>query len=83
MRVYFIVPAVTGVAGQCRIVVRETDQKVDARRSYWLHPGLWQEAGIMSSRGDLVCLDDAEAFRDMKGCEPLMAGMQFEYGGAS
>lgn len=76
MKTYYIVPSWSDQAGQCRIVSREGKIQ-DARADYQDNPRLWAEAGIMNSRGALVCLDGRkEAWAVFKDCEPLMAGMQ-------
>lgn len=75
----YIVPAMTDIAGQCRIVAREG--KVNsARDDYRKNPDAWKEIGLMNSRGMLVCLaaDNLGVVEELKACEPLMAGMQFE-----
>ena len=79
---FYIVPAWTDQSGQCRIVSRETAQKIDAEASYRESPKLWAEAGLMNSRGKLVCLNDKEAFDEMAQDEPLMAGMQYTFDAA-
>lgn len=73
----YIVPALTDQAGQCRIV--SCDGKVsNARDSYRNHPQLWEEVGLMNSRGKLVCLDAPKhVWDEIKDCEPLAAGNQF------
>lgn len=77
---FYIVPAWSDQAGQCRIVTRSFDGKLDARKSYMESPSLWKEAGLMNSRGELVCINSTpEQREDMKACEPLMAGTQFSY----
>lgn len=75
----YIVPAMTDLAGQCRIVARAGE--VDcARDDYRANPDAWKEIGLMNSRGKLVCLTAAPAVVDeMKSCEPLMAGLVFEF----
>lgn len=75
----YIVPAMTDQAGQCRIVAREGRVR-SARDDYRRDPAAWKEIGIMNSRGRLVCLsaDNLAIVDELKSCEPLMAGMQFE-----
>lgn len=75
----YIVPAMTDQAGQCRIVAREGSVR-SARDDYRRSPDAWKEIGIMNSRGRLVCLsaDNLAIVDELKSCEPLMAGMQFE-----
>lgn len=75
----YIVPALTDQAGQCRIVSR--DGKVtSARDDYRRNPSAWHEIGLMNSRGNLVCIsaDNLAIVDELKSCEPLMAGLQFE-----
>ncbi|KVP39703.1 hypothetical protein WJ87_05835 [Burkholderia ubonensis] len=69
----------TDQAGQCRIVSR--DGKVaSARDDYRRNPDAWKEIGLMNSRGRLVCIeaDNLAVVDELKACEPLMAGLQFE-----
>lgn len=80
----FIVPAVTDQAGQCRIVGfpgKDYPGK-NAIHSYRENPNLWKEVGLMNSRGELVCLEPeygaCGGWDELKACEPLMAGMEFE-----
>lgn len=79
MRVFYIVPAWSDQAGQCRIVSREFSGKIDAAASYRETPKLWKEAGLMNSRGKLVYLDDRHAAAEMSQDEPLSAGMQYSF----
>ncbi len=73
-RTYYIVPAWSDQAGQCRIVSRE-GLIPDAHKSYQAAPGLWKEAGLMNSLGRLVCLSAGpEVQEEFRACEPLMAG---------
>lgn len=79
-KTYLIVPAWSDQAGQCRIVCREgVPASIDALTSYRTEPDLWKEAGLMNSRGKLVCLNDKEAFKEMSLDEPLMAGCQYTF----
>lgn len=74
----YIVPACTDQSGQCRIVgFRGTTSS--ARDCYEANPGLWVEAGLMNSRGELVCLSDefAEFRQELLDSQPLMASLQF------
>jgi len=77
----YIVPAFSDVAGQCRIVARDSDHKVkSARDNYRKDPDAWKEVGLMSSRGALRCITaEPEVVSELKDCEPLMAGMVFEF----
>lgn len=79
MPVYYIVPALTDQAGQCHIV-RHTGNPENPKLHYQRHPEQWAEAGLINSRGRLVCLQaNPDITQDIKGCEPLMAGMLFHY----
>lgn len=80
---YYIVPALTDQAGQCRIVsfagafqdIR-TDGARDARDHYQKFPDKWAEAGVMNSQGKLVALDGSKAtWQELRDCEPLAAGL--------
>lgn len=72
---YYIVPAWSDQAGQCRIVSREGDVE-NAPDSYRQRPEQWKEAGRMNSQGRLVCLDGtALAVAEFRDCEPLAAGL--------
>lgn len=74
----YIVPATTDHGTQCR-VVRFNGVSVSPRDSYRAHPELWAEAGLVNSRGELVCLAAGPlTTREIKECEPLMAGSSFE-----
>lgn len=77
LNVFYIVPAWSDQAGQCRIVSRQVEGRIDASASYRAAPELWAEAGIMNGRGKIVCLNDKHAFEEMSQDEPLMAGMQY------
>ncbi|KVP75343.1 hypothetical protein WJ96_06165 [Burkholderia ubonensis] len=69
----------TDQAGQCRIVSRE-GKVASARDDYRRNPNAWKEIGLMNSRGRLVCVeaDNLAVVDELKSCEPLMAGLQFE-----
>lgn len=75
----FIVPATTDQAGQCRIVARE-GKVSSARDDYRKAPSAWKEIGLMNSSGHLVCLDadNLDIVDELKSCEPLRAGLQFQ-----
>lgn len=75
----YIVPALTDQAGQCRIVSRE-GKVASARDDYRRNPDAWKEIGLMNSRGKLVCIaaDNLDVVEELKSCEPLAAGLQFE-----
>ena len=54
MQTLYIVPALTDIAGQCRIVARDYFEG-SARDNYRKEPEQWREVGLMNSRGKLVC----------------------------
>lgn len=73
---YYIVPAWSDQAGQCRIV-SHAGRVENAQASYRDCPEQWREAGLMNSQGRLICLDGtAFAVAEFRDCEPLMAGLQ-------
>lgn len=78
---YLIVPALTDQAGQCRIVRTFHDDDQDrALSDYRRTPDLWDEAGVMSSRGRIVCLTALpQIYSDMQADEPLAAGLTYTY----
>lgn len=74
-----IVPALTDIAGQCRIVAFP-GRNTNALKDYRANPGQWYEVGLMNSQGKLVHIDaGSEVREDIKSCEPLMAGLVFHY----
>jgi hypothetical protein len=75
----FIVPALTDMASQCRIVARPGSVS-SARDDYRANPKAWREIGLTNSRGRLVCIDadNLVVIDELKACEPLAAGLQFE-----
>jgi hypothetical protein len=78
METLYIVPAWSDQAGQCRIVSRITDGKVDASKDYRRNPALWKEAGLMNSLGQIVWLTaNKDLTQDVIDSQPLMAGTQF------
>ena len=84
--IYFIKPALTDQAGQCRIYRKHFGSRDGApasvTRDYDAGPNSWREVGLMNSRGRLVCLDAEQGvIEDIKSCEPLMAGLHFTYTG--
>jgi hypothetical protein len=79
MKIFYIVPAWSDQAGQCKIVMREFERKINAADSYRSTPELWEEAGLMNSQGKLVCLNDKQAASEMSQDEPLCAGMQYSF----
>ena len=78
---FYIVPAFSDVAGQCRIVMRDSDYPLkNAGDNYREGPEDWREAGLMSSRGELRCLmANPETTSEIRACEPLIAGMVFVF----
>jgi len=75
---FYIVPAWSDIAGQCRIVARDYFRG-EARDNYRKEPEKWREVGLMSSQGKLVCFDGSlHARQEITDCEPLMAGLVFE-----
>ena len=86
-RTYLVVPAVTDVAGQCRIVVHlnwkryesPNDQEWESPLAHYReHPEEWRDVGLMNAQGSVRCLDaPADVLQDMRECEPLCAGMYF------
>jgi hypothetical protein len=72
-RTYLIVPAWSDQADQCKIVSRD-GRHPKALLSYRENHELWAESGIMNSQGQLVCLDNAALWEEMKADEPLAAG---------
>jgi len=83
MKTVYIVPAWSDQAGQCRIVATVTAQKLaNVPRDYDHYPDKWREVGIMNSQGKLVCYDGkTEELAEIRSCEPLAAGMVFEFEG--
>jgi len=83
MKTVYIVPAFSDQAGQCRIVATVTGQRLqNVSRDYNHYPDKWREVGIMNSQGKLVCYDGkSEEFAEIKACEPLAAGLVFEFEG--
>lgn len=73
-KTYLIVPAFSDMAGKCRIVSRD-GKHPDALRSYREDPSRWLDAGLMNSRGELVCLDSPALAAEMRADEPLAAGV--------
>ena len=80
MDILYIVPANSDISGQCRIVARKASAPLSARDNYREAPELWREAGLMNSRGKVVCLDaPADQYQELRDCEPLVAGTQFVF----
>lgn len=72
---YYIVPAWSDQASQCRIVAR-AGRHENPGKDYSNHPECWKDVGLMNSRGKLVCLDaPAATVQEFRDCEPMMAGM--------
>lgn len=78
---YLIVPAVTDLAGQCRIVMRAHDiVHPSPLQHYREYPQQWRDVGLINSRGCVVALEaPAEVRTEFKDCEPLMAGLSFSF----
>lgn len=77
MTTYFIKPALTELAGQCRIY-RHPGTIQNATAHYNLLPQDWTLVGLMNSQGKLVCLTaPKEVWQKMRECEPMMASMCF------
>ena len=77
MATYYIAPAVTELAGQCRIY-RHSKRVYNSAVHYRLVPDEWTEVGLMSSQGKLVCLTaPKEVWQEMRECEPMAGGMCF------
>lgn len=74
-----IAPALTNQSGQCRVY--KLDVPVDAKiPNYRDNRDIWAEAGLMNSRGKLVCFDGTTQQRnEIVECEPLMAGLVFVF----
>lgn len=82
----YIVPALTDVAGYCRVVVRHgriENPKEDYERDLIRKVRLWREVGMMGSRGQLLCIeaDLADLGLEMRECQPMMAGMVWHFEG--
>lgn len=77
MDTLFILPALTNIAGRCRILAAQG--RIDApHSSYKNYPQLWREVGLMNFEGKVVCLEAGpQTWQEIKDCEPLMAGAFF------
>jgi len=70
-----IVPAMSDMAGRCRIVARRGDIH-DALWDYRDNPRRWKDVGLTDSRGELVCCEPyGDLVAELKACEPLRAGL--------
>ena len=83
---YLIVPGETPFSGdpnpaQARIYAREHGEHLaPGLREYRDCPEQWKEAGLINSKGELVCLDaPAEIYADMRDQQPLMASTSYTY----
>lgn len=78
---FLIVPALTDLAGQCRIVHRTTAPHISLGvKEYREKTELWHEVGIMASDGHLVCLTAwSDVVDEFKDSQPLCAGSVFSY----
>ena len=76
-----IVPTLTDMGSQCRVVAADGRFR-DPLSAYRRDHSVWVEVGLMNSRGVLVCIEPE--FVAMKQDEPLMAGVYyvFDDGGA-
>ena len=73
----YIVPALTDMASQCKIVARHGKWS-DAAVSYKSNPDRWKEIGLMDAQGKLVCADLPKSqYNELAECQPLMAGETF------
>jgi hypothetical protein len=78
----YIVPALTDIGGQCRIVMCDGFSE-NARDEYEASPDHWWQIGLMNFDGKVVCIDDPTGpiAAELRACEPLMAGLQFHFRG--
>lgn len=76
---YLIVPAMSEVAGQCRIYTKDFDVlPKNPLKDYRSNPDAWKEVGLMNSKGELVCLSAPLGVRYMlENNQPLMASQWF------
>lgn len=75
----YIVPAWSDQAGQCRIVARK-GLIPDPRSDYAENPGCWFEIGLMSSSGQIRCIQaPAKVYEELRHSEPLAAGNVFQF----
>lgn len=80
MTTILIFPALTDLAGQCRIYAADGPCPKDPINDCRNNPSRWRHVGIMNSRGELVCFDGTpEQRQDLLDCQPLMAGTTFTY----
>jgi hypothetical protein len=76
----YIRPALTDQAGQCRIYATNGLEGVSARDDYEARPNLWREVGLMNSRGELVCFEGPDEWRqELIDCQPLLAGNTYNF----
>lgn len=71
--VLYIQPAMTDIAGQCRIYWVPESQR-EPRLQTQKERDSWREVGIMASDGHLVCMDYRYQNVITRADEPLMAG---------
>lgn len=72
----YIKPALTDIAGQCRIYY-VPDQARPPHKSDWKDQDDWEEVGLMNSRGELVCISAEFNTVITRADEPLMAGTTY------
>lgn len=78
---YLIVPALTDLASQCRIVRRSHEiLHPDPLDHYERYPQQWTDVGFTNSRGKLVALRAGpDVVQDFRDSEPLCAGSCFTF----
>lgn len=77
-----IVPAENDIAGTCGIFIKETcliKYLKSSLSDYRSDPYSWKYVGHMNSQGRLIASDLPILWKEAKLCEPLMAGMTFEF----
>jgi len=82
LHLYYIHPAWSDQAGQCRIYYRlsHEDLRFHVREHIRDNPQQWSEVGLMNSMGEAVCLSAPPVVRqEMHDSQPMMAGSVFSY----
>lgn len=78
-----IVPAESVISGTCGIFIKENclikRGKDYALKDYRSDPYSWKYVGHMNSQGRLIASDLPILWQEAKLCEPLIAGMTFEF----
>jgi len=75
MKTFYVVPGVTDAASQCRIYRKDGHIRM-AGEDYRKNPNSWEEVGLMTAYGKLVCLlGDASDVLAVRECEPLAGGI--------